>query len=240
MNDEDIQRKLNELAKNSDVMIASPDTIANLQGRMSGFSSKFETYQEYLDKLFAEKRAASYDLLNQLPDLDPIIANPTASALYEEVRQCAVMGIPGATITQAVILLEHAARHRLWEMRLESDPHARWEDVELLNLGDCVKELKKKGVINKSESKRLVDFNENVRNPYLHYNIKRLLTIEGVTITELPSINVKTGETTILKDVSVPDMPQLCFSAKRVMDKVAWRIKAEFVMHWVNTFLCHD
>lgn len=237
MEDKKLQSKLNELVKNADVMIASPETIAILRKKVVGIKSKSETYKEYLDKLFKEKRSTSFDLLDQLPALDPAIANPTAGALYEEIRQCAVMGIPGATITQVVILLEFAARHRVWEKRLESDSNARWEDTELLDLGSCAMELKKKAVISKAEWKKLKSFNEDVRNPYLHYNIKKLLEIERLTLKELPTINVHTGEITIYKNVNAANMPQLWFSAKQVMDNLTWRSKVIFAMRWVNNLL---
>ncbi len=88
-----------------------------------------------------------------------------------------------------------------------------WDHIEQLNLRDAIKELKNKGVITKKERNELDEFNDSVRNSYIHYNIKEL--IKDMEISELPSINIETGEITIYRNVKPSNNTYLWFSAKK-------------------------
>lgn len=57
---DDIQKKLDELVKQSDLFVSSPETIERLKARGLPIKSVLITYKEYLDKLFAEKRKNDY------------------------------------------------------------------------------------------------------------------------------------------------------------------------------------
>ncbi len=231
----DIQKKIDDLVKNSDVFIASPDTIKNLQEKGLPIKSVLTTYQVYLDKLFAERRKIANELVEKLPHLDEAIANGTISALYEELKECFVMGIPGASITLAIILLDISAKFKLFEERKKNNPNASWKPVEDLHLREVVLELRRNLVITEKEKIELLRFNKKIRNNYLHYNIQKL--VKDMVLGELSSVNVDTGEVTIEKDVKPADRPHLWFTAKRVLDKKTVVMHVNFSIKWVNKLL---
>ncbi len=117
----DLNDKLDELVKNSDYIISNPDTIKRLKEQGLPIKSVFTTYGNYLDKLFAERKKLASELIKDLPKLNDNLSNGTVSALYEEIKESFVMGIPGASITLSIILLEFGLKHRLYEKRL--GPH---------------------------------------------------------------------------------------------------------------------
>lgn len=237
MNDA-IQKKLDEMVKNSDMFIATPDVIKNLQKKGLPIKSVLTTYQEYLDKLFAERRKMANELVDKLPHLDEKIANGTITSLYEELKECFVMGIPGASISLAIILFDIAAKFRLFDERKKTNPEASWKPIEDLHLREVILELEDYRVITEDEKKELLDFNKEIRNNYLHYNIQKL--VKDMILGELPSMNVDTGVVTIERNVKPADRPYLWFSAKRVLDKKTVILRVDFSIEWVNKFLAKN
>ena len=232
---DNVQKKLDELVKQADYMIASPDTIESMKKKGLPIKSTFITYKEYLDKLFTNKRKISEELINKLPHLDDSIANSTVQSLYDELRECFVLGIPGAAITLALILLELALKYRLFEERKKSDPNSSWEEIEKLDFASTVSDLGKKGIITTDEKKRLDEYNIKIRNPYIHYNIYKL--IKDSVLKELSSVDINTGEVTIHKNVRPADKPFLWFSAKKVRDRKEIIPLTNFCINWVNKVL---
>ncbi|MGH7203181.1 MAG: hypothetical protein ACREHC_01915, partial [Candidatus Levyibacteriota bacterium] len=130
---DDVQKKIDDLVKNSDMFIASPETIQELQSRGLPIKSTFTTYSDYLDKLFAKRRGLANELIQKLPRLGDNIANSTVVSLYEELKECFVMGIPGASITLAIILFDFSAKYRLHQERNKRNANASWKPIEDLN-----------------------------------------------------------------------------------------------------------
>lgn len=234
-NTSDIQKKLDEMVKNSDIFVATPDVIKNLQERGLPIKSVLTTYQEYLDKLFAERRGIANELVGKLPHLDESIANGTITSLYEELKECFVMGIPGASITLAIILFDISAKYRLFDERKRKNPSASWKPIEDLLLKEVILDLKNYSAITEDEKTELLEFNKEIRNNYLHYNIKKI--VKDMILGELPSMNVDTGVITIEKNVKPADRPYLWFSAKKVLDKKTVISRVSFSVMWANKLL---
>ncbi len=232
---EKLKEKMDELVANSNYIVASPDTIEKLQKRNLPIQSTFVSYEDYLDKLFKEKREKAGDLIKNLPLLDEKLGSATAEALYNEFRECFVLGVNGAAITLAIVLLDYASKHRLLEEKKRITPDAGWRSVEDLPLGDTIKKLREVSVISKEEEAQLLRFNSEIRNSYMHYKIREL--IKDMVIFELPSINIHTGEVTIHKNVDVKTMPHLWFSAKKKLDAKTVNELSTFCIRWVNRFL---
>lgn len=231
-NNEELIKKLDELAKKSDYIISNPETIKAIKGKGLPVNSVFETYEQYLDKVFNEKRAKASEIVKNIPHLSDSIANATLQSLYDEFRETFVMGIFGASIILCVIMLELALKYKLFDKRIQDDPNSLWEDIEKRDFTATINELKRKGVLSEAERKELESFNVDVRNPYIHYNVQKLL--KGMVLAELPAVNVNTGEVTVYKDVDVAQKPFLWFSGKKVLDKTQVINISHFVINWVN------
>lgn len=231
----DVQKKIDELVKNSDLFIASPETIESMKKRGLPVKNTFQTYDEYLDELFKKRRAQATELIKHIPLLDESIANATVKSLYEEFKECFVMGINGASIVMAILLLDLSAKYKLYEVRKIKNTQASWKPIEDLLLAEVIKELRIYEAISDGEEKSLLAFNSKIRNNYLHYNIQKL--VKDVIAGELPSVNVETGELTIEKNVKAAERPALWFFAKKVLDKQSVVDRTIFCIKWVNKFL---
>ncbi len=233
--DKETKKRIEDLVKHSDFIVASPNTIEKMKAKGLEVESKTVTYKEYLDKLFVEKRKIADEIINKLPHLDTGIANSAITSAYDELRESFVLGIPGAAITMAIILLELALKYRLYDERLKDSPNSSWEHLEQIDLTKVVNALKRKGVITSTDKRSLDEFNAGIRNDYIHYKIKSL--VKDLIGKELPSVDVETGEITIHRNVKAVDYPSLWFSAKRAVDKETVISKVSYCIDWVNKVL---
>lgn len=233
-----LQKKIDELVKNSDYFIASPDTITQMHEIGEPVREVVTPYKQYLDELFAKRRKVADELVLQLPHLDNQVANGSVTFLYEELKECFVMGIPGASIVLAILLLDLAAKLRLFQERKTADSESKWEPIEKMHLREVILELRDHGAITDKEEAKLLEFNKDVRNNYLHYNIQKL--VKEMILTELPSINFQTGEVKTEYNVKPADRPELWFSAKKVLDRQSLVIRVTFCLDFVNSILTRD
>lgn len=234
-NTEKLKKKLDELAKDASFIIVNPETLEKLKGKGLPIESRFITYKEYLNKLFDEKRKIADDIIGNFPAISEKLANASVKSLYEEVRECYALGLFGATITLSVILLELSFKYKIFSEREKSDPSARWEEIEKLDFTASVKNLKNLGKITEPEKKELDKFNTEIRNPYIHYNLRKL--VNGVFVEKMPMIDTATGEIKTLENVDVSKHQYLWFSGKKFRDKREVDGILQFCIGWMNRIL---
>ncbi|MFH1162405.1 MAG: hypothetical protein V1696_04010 [Candidatus Jorgensenbacteria bacterium] len=234
-NNGELKKKLDELVKNADFILASPDTLEKLKARGFPIQSKFVTYQEYLDKLFEEKKKNANEIIQDFPPLSDKLANAAIKSLYEEIRECYALGLFGAAITLSVILLELGFKYKIYNKRREHDPKSQWEKIEIIDLTTAIKNLKNLGELSNSEKKELDNFNLEIRNPYIHYNLQKLVC--NIMVEKLPLLKTETGEMEILENVEVAKKPYLWFSGKKFVDKNQAHSILKFCIGWVNKVL---
>lgn len=233
--DKELQKKIDELVRNSDYFIASPDTITQMQENGEPVREVVMPYKQYLDELFAKRRKVADELVELLPHLDNQVANGSVTFLFEELKECFVMGIPGASIVMAVLLLDLAAKLRVFKERSTADHKSKYELIENMHLREVILELRDHGAITDKEEAKLLEFNREIRNNYLHYNIQKL--VKDMILTELPSVNFQTGEVITEYNVKPADRPELWFSAKKVLDRQSLVVRVTFCLNFVNFIL---
>ena len=203
----DLKDIFDKLASNSDYFIANPSAIEEVKKAGLPIKEKFITNEEFIEELFLKKKEQSKELLKRFPLLDTSIANSTIQALYEELRETFTLGIFGSAIILSLILLELALKYRLFKERLKSNPNTTWELIEQIDLGATIKGLEKAKLITLEEKKKLDEFSVTTRNPYIHYNIKKL--VSDMILTELPAVELATGKITIHKNVIASEIPAI-------------------------------
>lgn len=223
---------LDELSKQGNYIISNPSTISQLRDKGLPIKHTFVTFEEYIEKLFNEKRKNALELVKQLPQLDDSISSGVIADIYEEIRSSYALGIFTSTIVNSILLLEFAMKDRLYSERLKHDPNSAWEDLEKFDMDSLIQQLAKRKIITKKEKEQLVDFSINFRNPYFHINIQKLT--KGVIITRLPQINVETQEVIELKNVEMSKHKFLWFAAKRFFDKYNVIGVVNFCVQWTN------
>lgn len=207
---------LSKLVDGSTHIISNPKTINDLQKKGVKFDPpKFKTEDEVLDALFAKRRKEANTVLSKLPST-PQIAIPTIGFLYDEIRECIIFGINGGAISLSAILVEFAIKNALVRKISGGYNKKEWERLENMELGPTIQEAKKLELIDEEMKEKLVSFKNTIRNPYLHYNIKKL--IKNVMAGKVKKVNFETRQVEEL-DLPAEDNPVVWGFAKRFVDR---------------------
>jgi len=232
----DIEKIMDDLITGgSNVLVASPETIQQLKDKGLPIKETFVSYEEYLQKLVVERQKEALARLKRLPKIDSSIADAVINEIYEEIRSSYALGFFTSSIANSIFLLEYSMRSALFTVRIKNDPKYEWIKLENMTMKKLIAQLKKASVLNESDSKMLINFNDTLRDPYLHINIRKLS--EEIVISELPSVNVATGVINIMRDVKASEHRFLWFSAKRFFDKSTVDQVINFCISWTNKLL---
>jgi hypothetical protein len=191
----DLEKLLSELAENSDISILSPVTQErlNVQGIHIADPPK-RTLEESIDLLFNEQRKErAIEIAKKLP-APPDMSAPSIQSLYNEIREAIIFGLNGAAITLSGVLVEHALKYATYKMEIggfaKYDP-AKTDEFENFTLGPAIDRAAKAGLLDSEHVDKLRLFKDRYRNPYNHYNIKKIT--EGCH-GDISILNTKTGE----------------------------------------------
>mgnify|MGYP001570456456 CR=1 FL=1 len=208
---------LSELVQGSTHIISSPKTIADLQKRGVKFDSPApKTEDEFLDELFGQRRSSAKGLMIKFPDA-PQIAIPTIGFLYNDIKECILFGLFGAAISLSAILVEFSLKHAIVKKtRGDTYDKAEWDRIENIELGDTITEAKSLKIIDDTQEEALKSFKNTVRNPYLHYNIKRIT--KKVAANKVKKLDINTHKVEEL-DIPAEENPILWGFAKKFVDR---------------------
>lgn len=213
----DVNSLLIDLAQGSTHIISKPETIEELQKQGVEFDApKITTPEEAIKTLFAQRESAAITSLAQFPS-PPNIPIPTIGLLYDEIRECILFGLYGAAISLSAVLVEFSLKHAIIRKKCgDKYDKAEWDRIEGIELGPTITEAKQLGVVNDAMEKRLKLFKNDVRNPYLHYNIKKITN--GVVARKVKRFDVKTHQVAEV-DLDAADNPFVWSLAKKFVDK---------------------
>ena len=173
----DINEVLEELEKSEGDIICNPSAIDRLKKQGVSFDeSPMLTAEEAISKLFEERKEAAMKLIEKLPD-SPNIASPAIKSLYNEIGQCILFGLNGAAITLSGILVEFILKFAAYKVEMggfAKYDSKLWDEFEKLDFGKAIWRANKARLLTKEERKKLEQFKNQYRNPYNHYNIKRI------------------------------------------------------------------
>src|SRR3989344_5736315 len=147
----------------------------------------------------------------------PSIAIPTIGFLYDEIRECILFSQFGAAISLSSILVEFSLKHAIVrKARGNTYDKVEWDRIENMELGPAITETKGLSIINDKQEDALKSFKNTVRNPYLHYNIKKIT--KKVAANKVKKIDVNTQKVEEL-DIPAENNPVLWGFAKKFVDR---------------------
>ncbi|OQA83635.1 MAG: hypothetical protein BWY29_00093 [Microgenomates group bacterium ADurb.Bin238] len=230
------QETMDSLIKNgTTVIVASPKTIQDMKDSGSPIEEKFITYEEYLSELLTERQKGALDRLKKLPLIDQSVADGVVTEIYGEIRSSYALGFFTSTIVNSVLLLEYAMRLALYIHRIKAYPKYQWEVLERMAMKKLISQMKKANLITEEQEKALKEFNDTLRDPYLHINVHSLS--DGIFISSLPGFNTKTGKKFEMKNVRVSEHKYLWFMGKRYFDKQMVLPILNFCVGYANNLL---
>jgi len=208
---------LSSLAQGSTHIISKPETIEQLQKQGVKFDTPVnKSEKEILDELFSQRRQSANSVISKFPNA-PQIAIPTIGFLYDEIREAIIFGLNGAAISLSAVLVEFSLKHAIVK-KTHGDTYdkAEWDRLENRELGPTITEARSLEIINDRQQEALISFKNSVRNPYLHYNIKKIT--KRVAANKVKKINVVTKKVEEL-DIPAEENPVLWGFAKKFVDR---------------------
>lgn len=208
---------LSNLAEGATHIISNPKTIENLQQRGVKFDTPTpKTQKQIIDALFQQRKSIALAVISKFP-VTPNIAIPTIGFLYDEIRECILFGLNGAAISLCAILVEFSLKHAIVKKNLgDTYNKTEWDRIESKELGPTIEEARELNIIDQEMKEALISFKDTVRNPYLHYNIKKIT--KNVVANKIKKIDVNEQKVEEI-DLLAEDNPITWSFAKRFVDR---------------------
>ncbi len=215
---EDLENLMSRLIKEgADRIILNSGDIEELMRKGVKFDKTPEkSPEEYIDLLFAKRKENAISLLRNLPTLSSIAA-PTIRALYTEIRECIIFGLNGAAITLSGILVEYVLKYTtiVWEEGSHKYNPDKMDEFEKMTFNFAIDRAESAGLLTSEEKDKLTDFKNTIRNPYNHYNIKKIT--QDVIWPKVKKLNFKTLKIEE-KDIAAKDDLVIQAQAKPFVD----------------------
>ena len=214
---EDIKALVRSLAEGVDLMIVNKETLAALQAAgLKTVEPPQLSVEEYLDVLFSRRKQKAVELATMLP-APPVIEHPSIGSLYNEIRECILFGLFGPAITLCGVLVEYALKYAAITREAGSGKYdaAKWDEFEKMTLAPAIERALAAGLITAQEEKDLKEFKEDIRNPYNHYNTKKIT--QNVIAKGVKKLDIRTGEVDIV-DIAAKDDVVIMAQAKPFVD----------------------
>lgn len=211
----DIEKIMGELPKGSDRIIVNPTDLAELKKQGVPFDV---IPSQTINQLFEERKQNAFSKEKELPLL-PQELPPAVQALYQEIRECIFFRLNGAAITMSSILIEFVLKHATFIKESggyqNADP-MKWDEFEEMELSSAINRGEKAGLLDSDMADRLHSFRVIIRNPYNHYNIKKIT--QDVVAEKVQHVDLKTGEVEEI-DIAAKDSPVIQAQTKPIMDE---------------------
>ena len=153
-----------------------------------------------------------------MPEIPPIAA-PEVVALYREIIDCVLVGAHGAAITMATILVEFALKYTVFVCEVggygRDDPDM-WDELEQATFYPVTRRACASGLIDDKQVEILDRFREQVRNPYAHYNVRKIT--KGNIWQNVMVYNKETAQTEV-RDIAAEDNPVIRAQIKPHFDR---------------------
>jgi len=210
-----LEEILSELAASADAAILSPTTEKRLrdQGIHIPKPPKL-TLEESINLLFSERRKEkALEIARKLPE-PPDVPVSSIQSLYNEIREAIILGLYGAAITLSGILIEYALKYSAYKVEMGGFAKydaEKWDEFEKIELFKAIERADKNNLLNEEIKKSLNEFRVRYRNPYNHYNIKKITA--PYYAKDMPILNTQTKEVEI-RDVAAKDNPIVALPEK--------------------------
>ncbi len=209
---------LSRLAEDADVIVGNPDDRVLLQSHgVSPQPPPSRTVEESVTLLLKRHEEGAVERARSLPP-PPASAPPAVKSLYGEISTCIVLNLPGSAITLTGILIEFVLKYATYIREaggFAAYDAAHWDEFERITFDPAIVRAEKAGLITPQQVADLRRFKDVVRNPYNHYNIRKIT--EHLIWDHVKVVDLKTG---LVEDktIAVKDDPVLQAQAKPIVD----------------------
>lgn len=218
---EQIKKQIKDAIELGAQLVGNETTRAELIGM--GISlpdgSEIRSWEEFIETVFSEEQKVhALEQVKKLPEIPPLPL-PSIVAIYREILRCIALGLNGAAITLSSILIEYMLKFAIYKVEMggfkKYDPE-KADELERTTFQPAIERAERAGLLSKERKATLEEFKRQIRNPYLHYNTKKITA--GVTHKDLVRVNTRTGETETI-DVKASEDQVIQPGAKTFVDE---------------------
>lgn len=214
-----LENRLRELAASADSVFLSPTTLRRLREQGIDIPEPRRlSPEESVNVLFSDERKEhALQMLRQLPDR-PDIPVSSIQTLYSEIRAAIVLGSYGGAITLSGILVEYALKYAAYKVEMGGFAKydaAKWNEFEKLDFGRAITRADKNRLLTKDARELLHDLRVRFRNPYNHYNIRKITS--NYYQEAFTSLDIRENQVEV-RDVAAKDNPIVQAAAKPLAD----------------------
>lgn len=217
VDNEELIALLNKLK--AGVAIANPKDLERLSAL--GFKLQEQpklSVEESIDTLFEARKAHALEWAMKLPSPPPFSV-PSIQSLYNEIQECIIFGLHGAAITLSGILVEFALKYATYIHEVGGHANynpSKWDEFEKTTFGPAINRAVKAGLVNREQKKKLIEFKDTYRNPYNHYNIRKITM--NIVAGNVSILNLSTGMVET-RDIAAKDDPVIQAQVKPWADQ---------------------
>jgi hypothetical protein len=140
-------------------------------------------------------------------------------SLYQEIATCIIFGLYGAAITLSGILVEFVLKLCTYIREVGGYEHydpEQWDAFEKMTFAPAVQRAAQAGLIDTAQLATLNAFKDTVRNPYNHYNIRKITA--SAVWEKVRVVNTETGGVEE-KTIAAKDNPVIQAQVKPFIDQ---------------------
>lgn len=199
-----IKEQVEQAISEGKQIVANPKTLNKLRevGMDIPDGSGVTPWEEYVKDLFNdEHKDQALERVRKLPPL-PDLNVEALIIQYSEILKCVAYGLNGAAITLCCVLVEFMLKFAIFKVEMGGFgkyDESKWDELENLEFGDAIGRAANNRLLSSSQKKKLNEFRVQIRNPYLHYNIKKIT--KDMILRNVERLNLATGE---VKTLNIP------------------------------------
>lgn len=195
------------------------DKLAAL-GVDTSHGSRIIPWEDFIEKVFSEsQKKSALERVKAIPEI-PDLPLPVVVGIYREILRCITLGMNGAAITLSSILVEYMLKYASFTTEaggFQKYDAIKWDKYEEnITFHTAIESAHRNGLLTKNRRDSLMNFKKLIRNPYLHYNIKKITA--GMIKKNVPRINLET-ETQETVDLLADANPIIWADAKAFADE---------------------
>ncbi len=220
--DHELKNFLKESISNagpSSAFIVSPSMRKSLEEKGLVEECPKTTIKEHIDRIFSDRKSKAPNLFEFFQSV-PNYHDFDIFTLVNEIQECMLFGTNGAAITLSGVLVEHVLKKGIYFVENENSflPFNEELDIRIeegYTMHSAAERARKLGLIKEDLKNAIIEFKEVYRNPYMHYNLRKITKILKFTDITVLNIKKKTTEK-IIGDPLIH--PHLRIHAKQILD----------------------
>lgn len=215
---DNVSRMIGRLLRGNKLMVMNPDTIAKEMKKGGPIQFvKDDPVPLAMDKLFEDRKKHALEVADKL--IRCPIPEPLLIYFYDQIRACILFKLHSIAITMCGTMVECILKYCSYVVESNGSnvyDSVLWDTFEKDDFGKSIERALKNGLLDDKTKQSYINFKNNFRNPYAHFNLQKIT--KDVSFPEVEVINTNTRESKI-ETISTAHSPIFQMLALESMDE---------------------